>query len=292
MYDVIIIGRSPAGISASLYTARAKMKTLVIYNGWGNLEKAERIQNYYGTETDKSGMEILSNGVKQANSLDIDFAEDEVVGLDAFDGVEVTGVNKTYQSKALIIAVGAPRKKPSFVNLEKFEGNGISFCGACDGFFYRDKKIAVIGYNEYMLYEAIELADITDDITVLTNGLDIDISEDRIRELDGFDSSEDEIIGFYGNENLEGIEYKTGRREGFDGVFIAFGSAGGMEMAMKSGLLTENVKIIVDDYMKTNIPNIFAAGDCTGGFRQIAVAVGEGAAAAKSAIEYVRRMRR
>ena len=291
MYDVIIVGRGPAGISASLYTIRAGLNTLVIYNGWGNLEKAGNIQNYYGTEPDKSGMEILKNGVYQAKSLNVGFAEDEVVGLLSSDEIQINGIKDTYRSKSLILAMGAPKRKPPFNNMGKFEGNGISFCGTCDGFFYRNKKIAVVGYNEYMYHEAMELAGMTDNITILTNGMDVDVSKERLGELDRFDISDEKIKGFYGDEALKGIEFNSGKREEFDGVFIAYGSATGMEMAMKSGLLTENGKIMVDGDMKTNIPNIFAAGDCTGGFRQIAVAVGEGASAAKSAIEYIRSLK-
>ena len=288
MYDVIIIGKGPAGISGALYTVRAGLKTLIISNGWGSLEKAEKIQNYYGLQTAVSGMELLTAGVEQAKNLGVDFVDDEVVGLNGFDGVEIVGLKDNYKGNSLILCMGSPKKKLPFVNLDKFEGNGISYCGICDGFFYRDKKIAVIGYNEYMVHEAVELKDISSDLSVLTNGRALDLNEDGKKAISGLKVDEEKITGFYGEDYLLGVEFSSGRKEDFDGVFIAYGSASGMEMAMKTGLLTENGAVSTDEKQCTNLPNIFAAGDCTGGFKQIAVAVGEGAVAAKSTIEYVR----
>lgn len=288
MYDVIIIGGGPAGISASLYTARAGLNTLIVAKGWGSLEKAHDIQNYYGTEGGMSGLELLENGRKQADSLGVRFIDDEVVGLNGFDGIKVQGLKDSYEGKALIIAMGSPRKKLSLLNLAEFEGKGISYCAACDGFFYRDSKIAVFGYNEYMIHEVREIKELSGDVTVFTNGRNLEIAGEDESVLDGIGINRKEIKGFYGSDFMEGIEFKDGLREEFQGAFIAYGSASGMEMALKTGLLTENGAIVTDDRQCTNLPNIFAAGDCTGGFKQVSVAVGEGALAARSAIEFIR----
>ncbi len=288
MYDIIIIGGGPAGISASLYTVRAGLSTLIIAKGWGSLEKAEKIQNYYGLESDLTGKELLKNGLEQAGKLGVDIIDDEIVGLNGFDGIIVQGLNDEYRSKALILAMGSPRRKLSFENLDKFEGNGISYCAACDGFFYRDKKIAVIGYNEYMAHEAIEIRDISSNVTVLTNEMPFDILEKDMAMIEGLRIDNEKIKGFYGDEYLLGVEFESGRKEEYDGVFLAYGSATGMEMALKTGLLHEKGAITADEKQCTNLPSIFAAGDCTGGFKQVSVAVGEGAVAAKSALEYVR----
>lgn len=288
MHDIIIIGGGPAGISASLYTVRAGLSTLIIAKGWGSLEKAEKIQNYYGLGDDLTGKELLKNGLEQARKLGVDIIEDEVVGLNGFDDIVVQGLNEEYRGKALILAMGAPRKKLPFKNLGEFEGKGISYCAACDGFFYRDKKIAVIGYNEYMAHEAVEIKEISSNVTVLTNGMTLDIDKKDMGMIDGLRTDSEKIKGFYGDEYLLGVEFESGRKEEYDGVFLAYGSATGMEMALKTGLLHEKGALTVDESQCTNLPNIFAAGDCTGGFKQVSVAVGEGAVAAKSALVYVR----
>lgn len=292
MHDIIIIGGGPAGISASLYTVRAGLSTLIIAKGWGSLEKAEKIQNYYGLGSDLTGKELLENGLEQAKNLGVDIIEDEVVGLNGFDGIVVEGLKDEYKSKALIIAMGSPRRKLRFENLDMFEGKGISYCAACDGFFYREKKIAVIGYNEYMAHEAVEIKDISSDVTILTNGMPIDISKEDTHMIEGLHIETDKIKGFYGDEYMQGIEFESGRKEDYEGVFLAYGSATGMEMALKTGLLNEKGAITVDERQCTNLPSIFAAGDCTGGFKQVSVAVGEGAVAAKSALEYVRSIKK
>ena len=288
MYDIIIIGGGPAGISASLYTVRAGLSTLIIAKGWGSLEKAEKIQNYYGLESDLTGKELLKNGLEQARNLGVDVIVDEIVGLNGFDGIVVQGLKDEYRGKALILAMGSPRKKLPFKNLDEFEGKGISYCAACDGFFYRDKKIAVIGYNEYMAHEAVEIKGISSNVTVLTNEMPVDILEKDMAMIDGLRTDSEKIKGFYGDEYLLGVEFESGRKEAYDGVFLAYGSATGMEMALKTGLLHEKGAITVDEKQCTNLPSIFAAGDCTGGFKQVSVAVGEGAVAAKSVLEYIR----
>jgi len=291
MHDIIIIGGGPAGISASLYTVRAGLSTLIIAKGWGSLEKAEKIQNYYGLESDLTGKELLKNGLEQARKLGVDIILDEVVGLNGFDGIIVQGLKDEYRAKALILAMGSPRKKLPFKNLDEFEGKGISYCAACDGFFYREKKIAVIGYNKYMAHEATEIKGISSNVTVLTNGMPLDISENDLTLIDGLHTINEKIKGFYGDDYLLGVEFESGRKEDFEGVFLAYGSATGMEMALKTGLLNEKGAITVDEKQCTNLPSIFAAGDCTGGFKQVSVAVGEGAVAAKSALVYVRSLK-
>ncbi len=291
MYDIIIIGKGPAGISSALYTLRAGYSTLIIAKDWGNLEKAEKIQNYYGLESTPTGKELLETGVRQALTLGAEVKDDEVVGLSGFETIEVKGKKGVYEGKALILCMGSPKRKFPAKDIEKFEGAGISYCAVCDGFFYKKKKLALIGYTGYMAHEAQELMDITDDITIITNGRSLDMSKKEMEMIKGIPVSEEKVKGFYGDEILGGIEFESGRREEYAGVFIAYGSASAMEMAMKTGLLTESGAIVVDSDQRTNLPHVFAAGDCTGGFKQIAVAVGAGAVAAKSAMEYLRTLK-
>jgi len=288
MYDIIIIGKGPAGIQASLYTTRANMKTLIISNGWGALEKAENIENYYGIEKTISGIELLKEGVSQAKRLGVDFVDDEVVGVNGYESVEVTGLKGKYQGHSLIIAIGSARRKVHIPGLTSFEGKGVSHCAVCDGFFYRDKKIVVIGYKNYTAHEAYELKPFTNDITILTNGHTLQMSDEAKKLISGMNVIENKMVQIFGQDKVEGAKFENGEVINFDGAFVAYESASGSELAMKMGLELNNQDIVIDHRYCTNIPNIFAAGDCVGGFKQVSKSVGEGAIAAKSAIEFVR----
>lgn len=287
MYDIIILGKGPAGIQASLYAVRAKMKTLVIAKDWGSLEKAEKIENYYGVKSIK-GIDLLKAGVDQAKALGVEFVEDEVVGVSGYEHAEVNCLGGKYEGHALIIAIGSARKKVKIDGLTEFEGKGVSYCAVCDGFFYRNKKLAVLGYKDYTAHEAYELKPFSDDITILTNGNEITLSEDTRSLIEGMAVVDKKVSEIFGDETVKGVKLDDGSIIAFDGIFVAYDSASGSELAMKMGLELDNQNIVVDENFCTNIPNVFAAGDCLGGFKQVSKSVGEGAVAGKSAIEYVR----
>lgn len=288
MYDIIILGKGPAGIQASLYTARSNMKTLIIANGWGSLEKAEKIENYYGVPQPISGEELLYNGVKQAKALGVDFVEDEVVAINGYDEVEVTTLQGQYQAHALIIAIGSSRKKVRINGLTKFEGKGVSYCAVCDGFFYKDKTLGVLGYKDYTAHEAYELKPVTSNITIYTNGNELNMSEDAKQLIKGMKVVKEPIKEIIGTDKVSGAILATDESVVFDGLFVAYESASGSELALKMGLELDKQSIVVNEKFGTNIPHIFAAGDCIGGFKQVSKAVGDGAIAGKSAIEFVR----
>jgi thioredoxin reductase (NADPH) len=291
MYDVIIIGKGPAGISAALYTVRAGLKTLVIAKDRGALEKADRIENYFGVAGAISGRELLDNGEAQARRLGVNFSEDEAVSINGYENIEVTGLKESYKGICLILAPGKSRKKLSIKGMDVFEGKGLSYCTTCDGFFYRGKKTAIIGYNEYLAHEASELMAFTGDITIITNGRPLQLGKFE-ESLGNLKVCNKGISAIYGDDALKGVIYEDGEKEEFDGVFMAYESPGASDLAYKSGILTSEGSIVTDREQKTNIPGIFAAGDCTGGFLQVSTAVGEGAAAAKSAIEFVRELKK
>ena len=146
--NVVIIGGGPAGISAALYTARAGIDTLVIENGARALEKAEKIENYYGFENGISGKELYESGLLQAKNVGVKTVTAEVVGLSFEDKFRVTTTAGEYLADSVIIATGASRNKPKIENIDKFEGSGISYCAVCDGFFFRGKDVAVLGSGE------------------------------------------------------------------------------------------------------------------------------------------------
>ena len=284
MYDVIIIGAGPAGISASLYTKRANLNTLVIYNGDSNLEKTGIISNYYGFQGGISGKDLYISGIEQAKNLDVDVVRDEVVKIEMQDEeFKIITACKKYESKTLILATGTNKNVPNIQGLKEFEGKGVSYCAICDGFFYKDKSVAVIGNGNYAVSETNDLINVAKDVTILTNGREApEIRADNVK------INENVIKEIHGNEKVEEIEFQDSSKIKIDGVFIAEGSAGTVEFAKKLGILIEENKIIVNENMETNIPGVYACGDCTGGLFQISKAVYEGAKAGLSVIEYIR----
>ena len=144
-YDVIIIGAGPAGISASLYTQRGNLKTLVLYKDKSSLEKTDKIENYYGFENGISGEQLYKKGINQAQNIGVDVQKEEVIKIDIIsEGFLVKSSKEEYISKVVILATGNKKNKPKIKGIEKFEGKGVSYCAICDGFFYRNKSVAVI----------------------------------------------------------------------------------------------------------------------------------------------------
>jgi len=282
MFDVIIIGKGPAGISASLYTKRAGLSTLIIANGYGALEKAEKVSNFYGFENGISGKELLIKGEIQAKNLGVEFVNSEVYSFDSGENITLKTGNGDYECKALIIATGKPRKKVLKIGLEKFEGAGVSFCVVCDGFFYRGRRVAVLGSSKYTQHEAEELKSFTSDITILTNG------EEATGDFSKFKVNNKKIKELTGEGRLQKIYFADGSSIDVEGLFVAMGTATALDFARKSGILLENDSIKVDENMQTNIKGIFACGDVKGGFLQVSKAVGEGAIAGNAAVQYVK----
>jgi len=283
MSKVIVIGKGPAGVSCAIYTARAGIDTTIIGNDIGSLSKAEMIENYYGFPAPIPGAELSANGIAQAERLGAKIISEEVVGL-GYDGAfTVKTQNGEYRADSVVIATGSPRKKPKIKGLEEFEGRGVSYCAVCDGFFYRGKSVCVLGSGEYAVNEAKELLPIAAGVTILTNGEEL-----AGRAPEGVEIVDRLVSELRGGERLESILFKDGSEIKADGVFVAYGTAGSADLARKLGVFTEGNKIIVNEEMETNIPGLFAAGDCTGGMMQVAKAVYEGARAGMSVIKYLR----
>lgn len=284
MYDVIIVGAGPAGLSAALYTSRANLRTLVIGKDGGALERVEKIENYFGVSAPISGCELLERSRNQAQSFGTDFLEDEVLGISWNGTFHVTGKQGEYESMTVILATGASRTKAKIAGLSEHEGRGVSYCAVCDAFFYRGRAVAVLGHGDYALHELSHLLPVVGSAVLCTNGQEL---EGQVPE--GVQVEKAEIAAVAGEELVEAVELVDGRQIPVSGVFVALGSAGAVELARKLGAQTEGNKILTDDKMATNIPGLYAAGDCIGGLLQISTAVGEGAQAAMSAIAFVRK---
>jgi len=288
MYDVIIIGKGPAGISTALYTVRANLKTLIVAKNESNLLKASIIENYFGFEQPISGKELIEQGMKQAERLGTQIIEEEVVSITHEENFEVLTSEGIYISKAVLIATGQSQKKLKIINLQKFEGKGLSYCTTCDGFFYKNLKVGVIGNKDFAIHEAAELEAFTTDITIYTNGKPLELTDKFLQFKDRFKVNTNKVIEFNGQDFLEKICFEDGTCEAIDGIFIANETASSIDFARKLGVLIRGNDIIVDENQKTNMGGLFAAGDCTGGFKQISIAVGQGAMAGKNIIGFVR----
>ena len=149
MSNVIIIGNGPAGVSASLYTARAGVETTIIGSGLGALGKAEKIENYYGFAEPVDAKELVAAGIAQAKRAGVNYIEDEVVGIGFGQKLIVSTKTNSYEADYVVLSTGASRSTPPIPGLRELEGHGVSYCAVCDAFFYRGKDVAVLGSGEY-----------------------------------------------------------------------------------------------------------------------------------------------
>ena len=274
IYDVIIIGSGPAGISAALYAKRRKLSVLVISKGKGALEKAEKIENYYGFPKGITGKELYENGIKQVKALNVDIVEDEVVSLTYTENFEINTVNSNYIAKSVILATGANRLTPNIKGIREFEGKGVSYCAICDAFFYKGKDVAVLGNGNYAIHEMEQLKPVVNSVTILTNG--DEIVENRDVDVNVDNRTIKEVRG---DCQIQEIEFEDGKKQPINGIFVALGTASSNDLARKIGARIENNHIVVSENMETTVPGLFACGDCTGGLLQISKAVYEGAKA-------------
>ncbi len=287
MYDVIILGAGPAGVSASLYCKRANKNVLIIYNDSSELLKAQKIDNYYGFENGISGKDLYETGIKQSQNLGVEIIKQEVIKIEIENGYfNVITEKNSYKSKSVIIAMGSKKNTLKIQGVQEFEGKGISYCAICDGFFYKNKDVAVIGSGNYAISETNDLINIANKITILTNG-------EKAPEFraDNVEIVTKNIKQISGENRVQEIEFDDNSYLKTDGIFIAQGTAGAADFAKKLGIMSQNNNIIVNENMETNIKGIFACGDCTGGLLQVSKAVYEGTKAGLAVIEYLKNIR-
>ena len=216
-------------------------------------------------------------GIRQAQNIGADVIKDEVtnIKIDYLNEKEYTfkveTLNNEFKAKSVILATGNKKNKPNIKNMDKYEGKGISYCAICDGFFYRNKNVAVIGNGDYAIAEAKDLQNIAKSITILTNGRQA--PEYRAENIN---INTKEIDQIEGENKVEEIDFVDNTKMKIDGIFIAQGVAGSTEFAKKIGAKINNDKIVVDENMETSIKGLFACGDCTGGLYQVSKAVYDG----------------
>lgn len=291
MRKVLIIGSGPAGISAALYAVRGGLEVTVLSRGHGALEKAEKIQNYYGLAEPLTGAQLEADGIAGAEHLGVRVIRGEAVGLamdDALTGFAVQTPEGQITADAVILATGATRMAPLLPGLRELEGKGVSYCAVCDAFFYKGKTVGVLGAGEYALHEAEILLPHAASVILFTDGKEpetlipptIQVNTDKLAAVE-------EEKGPFGSR-VGGILTANGERVPVDGIFVALGTAGSVDLARKIGASAENGRVLVDQEMATNVPGLYAAGDCTGGLLQVVKAAYEGAIAGLAVLRYLR----
>lgn len=281
MKNVIIVGSGPAGITAGIYLTRAKIDNVVLTTNQGSLKKADKIENYYGFENPISGEKLLQHGINQYINLGGKIIEDEIVGITFEDKLILKGVKENYKADVIILATGVSRLLPNIEGLT--DEIGISYCAICDAFFYRGKDVVVIGNGSYAISEAQVLEKTSNSVTILSNGKEMTSSTNvyvNNKKIEFVRKIEDYC---YEIQFIDGSVLRT------QGIFIAEGMAGATALAKKIGAKIDNNKIIVNEFNKTNIPGLYAVGDCTGGILQISKAVFEGTNAALNIIKELRK---
>ncbi|MDY0275651.1 MAG: NAD(P)/FAD-dependent oxidoreductase [Desulfomicrobium sp.] len=293
--DILIIGQGPAGLSAAIYAARAGMRTIILGcppKVAGNYD----IDNYFGFVETITGKDLIERGQAQAEKFGAQLYCDRVLSVhqSTKNTFVVTSENNTFEAPALILATGVSRIRPGIDNLEDYEGKGVSYCVSCDGFFLRNKPVMVIGEGNFAANQALELLQYTPDVTICTQGKEPNMTEEfqvRLQENNIF-VLQSKVVTLSGDNGLEAVILEDGQSIATQGLFIAMGQASSSDFAYSLGVARNGQFIDTDRDQKTNIPGVFAAGDCVGRFLQISVAVGEGALAGRAAINHVKEYHR
>lgn len=300
MYDVLVVGGGAAGLSASIYASRYNLKVLLVSRETGGqISDADKVCNYPGF-VEVSGFELASKFAEHARKLGVKIKDAEVVSVRRDDGFFVveTEDDMEFKAKSLILAPGKVKRKLNVNGEAEFLGKGVSYCATCDGPFYRERTVVVVGGSDaattsalllsryankvYVVYRRAKLRSMPSWVTMVKNTKNIEVIYSTIVS---------EIMGenFVNSVVLDGPEGK--REMNVDGVFIEIGGVPQVSLAKELGMkLDQSDHIVVKPNQSTNVRGVFAAGDVTtgsDGFQQVVTAAAEGAIAARSAYRYV-----
>ena len=298
MYDIIIIGAGPAGLTAAIYARRAGKTVLVLEKDsfGGQITFSPKLENYPGFET-ISGNELAQRMLEQALALGADVDMDTVTGIENGTRKTVIGENERYEARAVIIAAGARHRRLGLPREEEFIGSGLSFCAVCDGAFYQGGHVAVIGGGNTALQEILLLSEACQKVTVIQNLAFLTGEQamiDRVLARPNVEIRYSTLcVGYEGGEALTGLcleHAETGEQTklAVDGAFLAIGTEPENLPFSALAPLNEAGYICADESCRTPTAGIFAAGDCrTKAYRQVATAVADGASAALNAVRYL-----
>jgi thioredoxin reductase (NADPH) len=295
VWDLIILGLGPAGLGCAIYAARFDINVLVIGKSYGGLITTTHIVENYPGITSVSGSELMEMFRDHINSLDIPYITDEIREIERENDLFIfKSFFQTFKGKALCFATGSERRKLNIPGEETYSGKGVSYCATCDGPFFKDKKVAVIGGSDSAAKEALFLAKHASEVFIIYRRDEIraePINKTRVLNTENIEIIYNtNIREIKGNENIETIIFDNGEEFQVDGVFIEIGSVPNSELAKNIGVNTNNKnEIIIDRKSKTNIPGVFAAGDVADApFKQAVTGVSEGVIAAYSAFDYLK----
>lgn len=297
-YDVIILGGGPAGLTAALYSARNALKTAVISNDIGGTANSiPELENWPGFKG--SGPELMQKIYKQVKEYKVDFIMNAAKNISRLkEGFVVVTEKENYKAKSLIVATGTVRRKLNLPNEVKFIGKGVSYCATCDGFFFKDQKVCIIGGSDCAGISALSLSDVAKQVDLFYRGKKLRCEAITLQRLFKrknikihYEAVPKKILG---KEKVEGLEVEEkGKKKTYplDGIFIEIGAIPITELLKKLNVkLDEEKHVVVDDNMNTSVMGVFAAGDVTNQkLKQVIVAAGQGAIAAKAAYDYLTR---
>lgn len=303
MYDVIIIGAGPAGMTAAVYASRANLDTLMLERGvpGGQMADTEEIENYPGFES-ILGQELSMKMLDHAKKFGAEYGYGNVQEIiDHGNYKEVKAGDKTFKAKAIIIATGAEYKKLGIPGEEEFTGRGVSYCAVCDGAFYREREIVVIGGGDSAVEEGMYLTRFAKKVTIIHRR--DKLRAQKILQERAFKNEKIEFIWDTVVEEIHGKDgkvshltiknVKTGETGEFqtDGVFVYIGTVPLSEPFKSLGIVNEEGYIPTNENMETKIPGIFAAGDIREkDLRQVVTATGDGSIAAEMAAKYIEQL--
>ncbi len=295
IYDVVIIGGGPAGYSAALYASRAGLDTLVLERmaPGGQLTLTDVIENYPGFEEGIDGFALGIKMQQNAERFGAVTEYGEVLSVDFSDKIKkVTTTDKTYHSKTVIIATGANPRKLNLPHEEELTGRGVHYCAHCDGRFYKDKVVAVIGGGNSAVSDALYLSNIAKKVYLIHRRDSLratKIYHEPLMKAQNveflWNSTVSEIIAY---EKFEGIILSGDRKLLCDGLFVSIGRNPATDFLKNAISLDDNGYIIADESTKTNVDGVFAAGDVrTKALRQVVTAVSDGAVSVHYAERYI-----
>lgn len=298
MYDLIIIGSGPAGMTAAIYAVRREMKTLVIGREiGGQMIWASEIENYPGFESIKS-YELIQKMKDQMVNFGAELKNEEVKKIEKQGNVfKVHTANAVYESKTVLVAMGLSPRQLSVPGEKEFNGRGVSYCANCDGPFYKNKQIAVIGCGNAALDAAEVLSKIAKQVYLINNSEQFKAFDTLVKEVKSrpnieiiLNADTREIIGTDKVEKIMTVNNITQeeREVAVDGVFVEIGRVASTDLVADLVERNERDQIIVTNNMETKTPGLFAAGDVTTvQYKQITVAMGQATIAALSAYQYI-----
>ncbi len=289
-YDVIIVGGGPGGLTAAIYACRAGQKTVLLEMGapGGQAATTDIIENYPGFPEGIAGPELMLSFYNQAARFGCEFITAEVTGVSAKNGLKFVETNQNnVEGKAVIIATGASPRELGVKGEKEFRGKGVSFCATCDGFFFKGKKVAVIGGGDSAVKEAIFLAKLAGEVTIIHRRAEFraaKVLSDKIKEINNirviWDSVVDEMFGGNRLEKIaiHNVKTQEATQIEMEGVFLYVGTQ--PNTAFLHSAFTRNAQgyLLTDENLQTSVAGVFAIGDCRAKLsRQVASAVGDGA---------------